>query len=58
MNTALLFDSNGNFRPDKKKSNDTGRIDGIVASVMALSRVAAHEDKGNIDDAIFKPIRS
>lgn len=40
-NTALLFDSNGNFRPDKKKSNANGRIDGVVATVMALSRAAA-----------------
>lgn len=43
MNTALLFDTNGNFRPDKKKSNANGRIDGIVATVMALSRIAAHQ---------------
>lgn len=40
-NTALLFDSNGNFRPDKKKSNANGRIDGVVATVMALSRAAS-----------------
>jgi phage terminase large subunit-like protein len=39
-----LFDSNGNYRPDKKKSKENGRIDGIVATVMALSRaVAVHE---------------
>lgn len=36
-NVALLFDSNGNFRPDKKKSKENGRIDGIVATVMAIS---------------------
>jgi phage terminase large subunit-like protein len=58
VNTALLFDSNGNFRPDKKKSNDTGRIDGIVATVMALSRAVTHEDKGNLDDYINAPIRA
>lgn len=40
-NTALLFDSNGNFRPDKKRSNLNGRIDGTVATVMALSRAVA-----------------
>lgn len=40
-NVALLFDSNGNFRPDKKKSKENGRIDGIVATVMALSRAVA-----------------
>lgn len=43
MNVALLFDTNGNFRPDKKKSNQTGRIDGIVATVMALSRAMTQE---------------
>ncbi len=41
-NTSLLFDSNGNFRPDKKKSNANGRIDPLVATVMALSRAAVH----------------
>lgn len=40
-NVALLFDSNGNFRPDKKKSKESGRIDGIVATVMAFSRAMA-----------------
>lgn len=40
-NVALLFDSNDNFRPDKKKSKANGRIDGIVATVMALSRAEA-----------------
>lgn len=45
-NVALLYDSNGNFRPDKKRSNLNGRIDGIVATVMAMSRAAAvHEGK-------------
>lgn len=55
-NVALLFDSNGNFRPDKKKSKDKGRIDGIVATVMALSRAMANEPKENIDDFINSPI--
>jgi phage terminase large subunit-like protein len=44
MNCALLFDSNGNYRPDKKKSNANGRIDAIVATIMALSRIAAHQE--------------
>ncbi|MEO7578553.1 MAG: terminase TerL endonuclease subunit [Massilia sp.] len=57
-NTALLFDTNGNYRPDKKKSNANGRIDGIVATVMALSRAASHEDQGDIDDAIYNPVSS
>jgi len=38
QNVALLFDSNGNFRPDKKRSRQNGRIDGIVATAMAFSR--------------------
>jgi hypothetical protein len=42
---ALLFDSNDNFRPDKKKSKANGRIDGIVATVMALSRAMADGNK-------------
>lgn len=43
-NVALLYDSNGNFRPDKKKSKQSGRIDPIVATVMALSRAVVHEE--------------
>jgi len=43
-NVALLYDTNGNFRPDKKKSNEQGRIDPIVALVMALSRAVLHEE--------------
>ena len=39
QNVALLYDTNGNFRPDKKRSN--GRIDGIVALVIALARAQA-----------------
>lgn len=42
-NVALLFDSNGNFRPDKKKSTVNGRIDGVVAVVTALSRAVTAE---------------
>ncbi|MGC4075430.1 MAG: terminase large subunit [Rubrivivax sp.] len=37
-NVSLLYDSNGNFRPDKKRSKAKGRIDGIVSTVMALGR--------------------
>jgi len=44
-NVALLFDTNANFRPDKKKSNDSGRIDPIVATVMAMSRASVHVSK-------------
>jgi phage terminase large subunit-like protein len=42
-NVSLLFDTNGNFRPDKKKSGLVGRIDGIVATVMALSRAVNND---------------
>lgn len=45
-NVALLYDSNGNFRPDKKKSKQKGRIDPLVATVIALSSFAIdHEDE-------------
>jgi phage terminase large subunit-like protein len=39
-NTAARQDPAGNVKPDKAKS--TGRIDGIVASVMAVSRATLH----------------
>jgi phage terminase large subunit-like protein len=55
-NTALLFDTNGNYRPDKKKSNANGRIDCVVATVMALSRAVAESDEGNFDDFISNPV--
>lgn len=54
-NVALLFDSNGNFRPDKKRSKQNGRIDGIVAAVIALSRAVHgddHEPEPDYSDAI------
>lgn len=40
-NTALLMDSNENFRPDKRRSRPNGRIDGISALCTALSRAVA-----------------
>jgi phage terminase large subunit-like protein len=43
-NVTLLYDSNDNFRPDKKKSKPNGRIDCVVATVMALSRAVVHID--------------
>ncbi len=55
MNVALLFDTNGNYRPDKKKSNDSGRIDGIVATVMALARASA-VGEGSLDEFLYNPI--
>jgi phage terminase large subunit-like protein len=35
-NIVLIFDSNGNFRIDKKKSKD--KIDGMVATAMAIGQ--------------------
>lgn len=55
MNVALLFDSNGNFRPDKKKSSSKGRIDPIVATVLAMSRAAVHSP-AELADFINDPI--
>ncbi|KWR80359.1 terminase [Cupriavidus sp. SHE] len=49
LNIALLFDTNGNFRPDKKKSKLRGRIDPGVAMVMALSRAAVLEGTRKFD---------
>lgn len=52
-NVALLFDSNDNFRPDKKKSKRNGRIDPIVATVMALSRAVVHVEDKNEPELII-----
>lgn len=38
-NVAATTDANGNIRPDKDKSKE--KIDGIVAVIMALSRICA-----------------
>lgn len=54
-NVALLYDSNGNFRPDKKRSKQKGRIDPIVAVVMALSRASAHNQQ-DLSDFLRNPI--
>jgi phage terminase large subunit-like protein len=51
-NVELIIDSNGNYKPDKKKSKD--KIDGIIADIMALagyhfgknSGKSAYEDRG------------
>ncbi|KQM79828.1 terminase TerL endonuclease subunit [Xylophilus sp. Leaf220] len=56
MNVALLFDTNGNFRPDKKKSQQTGRIDGVVAVVMALSRCVFSDGEPNISAFLQNPV--
>jgi phage terminase large subunit-like protein len=52
QNVALLHDSNGNFRPDKKRSNLSGRIDGIVATVMALSRAVGGKVEQEAQDGL------
>lgn len=51
-NVALLFDSNGNFRPDKKQSRARGRIDPAVATVMALSRASLGADTRSALDCL------
>ncbi|WP_235579330.1 terminase large subunit [Pseudorhodoferax sp. Leaf274] len=56
MSVALLFDTNGNYRPDKKKSQQAGRIDGVVAKVMALSRAVAVDPSLGLDAALANPV--
>ena len=41
---AVRQDQNENIVPTKKDS--TGRIDGIVASIIGLSRALSHEEQG------------
>jgi phage terminase large subunit-like protein len=53
-NVALLFDSNDNFRPDKKKSKRNGRIDGVVATVLALSRAVAGDPEYALKQGIVQ----
>jgi phage terminase large subunit-like protein len=55
-NVCLLMDTNDNFRPDKRRSRPNGRIDGIVATVMALSRAVAPAGERPIDDFLNAPI--
>lgn len=45
-NTAAEMDAAGNVKPNKAKS--TGRIDGIVAGIMALDRVIRHENTDSV----------
>jgi phage terminase large subunit-like protein len=40
------YDANGNIQPDKKKSEE--RIDGIVASIMALGVAIETEYHGSL----------
>lgn len=43
-NACVKQDPAGNLKPDKSKS--TGRIDGIVATIMALGRLIVHAEGG------------
>jgi phage terminase large subunit-like protein len=43
-NVATTQDPAGNIKPDRQKS--TEKIDGIVATVMAIGRAMAHADTG------------
>ncbi|MGH3631562.1 MAG: terminase large subunit [Sciscionella sp.] len=47
-NVQLLLDSNGNQRPDKGKSKN--KIDGIVATIMAVGRALANPAASRQDD--------
>lgn len=51
-NVQLLKDSNGNQRPDKGKSRN--KIDGVVASVMAVGRAMANPTAGKDDPDRFR----
>ena len=45
-NVYVRTDPAGNIKPDKEKS--TERIDGAVATIMALDRAIRHTDKGSV----------
>lgn len=45
-NVAVKQDPAGNLKPDK--ANSQGKIDGIVALVMALDRAMRHQDKRSV----------
>lgn len=47
-NVAIRFDSNGNFKPDKHKSSE--KIDGVVATVMALGLAIQDEPSPDISE--------
>jgi phage terminase large subunit-like protein len=54
-NAVVATDPAGNRKPTKQKS--TGRIDGVVAAVMAVGQTLG-ADKGNIDDFLNDPVMS
>lgn len=47
-NVVVDVDPAGNIKPTKKRSN--GKIDGVVAAIMALDRCVRHEDHGSVYD--------
>jgi phage terminase large subunit-like protein len=47
-NIVMDIDPAGNIKPTKKRSN--GKIDGVVATIMALDRCLRHEEQGSVYD--------
>lgn len=47
-NAVAISDNNGNVRPSKRKSK--ARIDGVVASVIALQRALAPDNDAHVSD--------
>jgi phage terminase large subunit-like protein len=47
-NIVVKSDEAGNIKPDKSKA--TERIDGAIASIMALDRAVRHENHGSVYD--------
>jgi phage terminase large subunit-like protein len=53
-NMVVDEDPAGNRKPAKDKA--TGRIDGMVAAIMAIGRSMSDKKEENIDDFIYNPI--
>ena len=53
-NAVIKPDINGNYKPMKEGKSSTKRIDGVIASIMALSRCI--ENEGNIINTDFNSI--
>jgi len=51
-NVTLRMDPNENIMPDKARS--TGRIDGVVAAIIALAVAIKHQDEGEIE--VYTPL--
>jgi phage terminase large subunit-like protein len=49
-NVDMIRDSNGNYKPDKKRSKD--KIDGVVADIMALA--AYYVDKPGNKPSVYE----